>query len=120
MTVGEKNPALLPMNMTSYHAKPRRRREAGHLLGLLFGSFIVESSCCLNTTPDPVAAFYSVHITHAETLKLKILDRPFPLHVFTVWTSTLPIVGVRDQGLEKQAHHEFDLRGSFRLSVLPP
>jgi hypothetical protein len=28
-------------------------------------------------------------------------------------------VGVRDQGLEKEAHHEFELRGSFRLSVSP-
>jgi hypothetical protein len=37
----------------------------------------------------------------------------------TVWTNTLPAVGFQDQSLEKQTHHEFDLRGSFRLSVSP-
>jgi hypothetical protein len=43
------------------------------------GSCIIESSCCLCPIPGPVAAFHSVHITHAETQKLKILRAsPFP------------------------------------------
>jgi hypothetical protein len=34
-------------------------------------------------------------------------------------TNTLSDVDVRAQGLRKHTHHDFDLRGSFRLSVSP-